>query len=599
MPGLKIRCVLSVLLLPLILLLGPKWAESSWLINRERFHVSVHGQLSCLECHTNYPNEQIHPNPENVNKTLKDFFFKEQCTDCHIEILEEADQGIHGGEKIDDPLTLNNCIKCHDPHYQPPYSQTPDSINLDQPVEIKCRFCHDVETVLPECTEEDKSCMDCHGLVPPEGTKANEKISNFCFHCHGSKNEWKASFKIPLMDQLAFHKTTHSDIACTVCHPNALKFGHGAQQISSCSQCHPPHDGKVAHDAHFKISCQACHLSQIIPVKDPLSGMINWQKDWQSGSPSPVHNMKITDDKNRCGRCHVSGNLLGASTIVLPAKSVICMPCHAATLSVGDTTTTAALSLFILGILSISSVWFSGALEGKDKTNIGYRWCYILVQVFRTLFSIRIMYILKATALDGLLQYRLFQISKSRWLVHAMVVFPFLFRFVWGMAALVSSLLLPTWDITSVMLNKNHPLTACLFDLSGIITISGVALILWFRHKRKVKHKINWLPKADWLGYSLLGSMMLTGFILEGMRIAMTGTPEGSAYAFAGYTISRLFVETALNDIYGLMWYLHAVNVGAFLAYLPFSRMIHMILAPVSLAVNAGIKNRHRLAYKS
>jgi hypothetical protein len=31
----------------------------------------------------------------------------------------------------------------------------------------------------------------------------------------------------------------------------------------------------------------------------------------------------------------------------------------------------------------------------------------------------------------------------------------------------------------------------------------------------------------------------------------------------------------------------HAIFTGAFVAYLPFSRMFHMIMAPVSLAINA------------
>lgn len=601
LPGLRIRCVVPVLLLSLTLFIDSGWADSSWLIDRERFHVSAHGQLSCLECHTIDPDEQIHPNPANVNKRLKDFFFTEQCTDCHGEVLEEYEKGTHGGKRIDDPLTFNYCIECHDPHYQLSYSQTTIPIDLDQPMEIKCQFCHDAQTILPEYADEDKQCMNCHGLVLPVETQASKKISDLCFHCHSSKNKWETSFKIPLplMDPLAYHKTTHPDIACTVCHPNALKFGHGIQQIGSCNQCHSPHDEKVAHYAHVKIPCQACHLSQIKPVKDTLNGIITLQKDWKPGSPSPVHDMKFTGDETRCQRCHASGNSLGASAMILPAKSVMCMPCHAATLSVGDTTTMVALALFILGFLSISSVWFPGNLENSDKSNIGYRWFYLLVQVFQTLFSIRIVYILKAVILDGLLQYRLFQVSKPRWFVHAMIVFPFVFRFIWGVTALVSSLWLPSWDGTLVMLDKNHPLTACLFDLSGFVTISGVVLILWFRYKRKSQHKIKGLPKADWLGYCLLGGMMLTGFVLEGIRIAMTGTPEGSAFAFAGYTISRLFAEAALTDIYGFMWYFHAVIVGIFLVYLPFSRLIHMILAPVSLAVNAGIKNRHRLVYKS
>jgi hypothetical protein len=90
-----------------------------------------------------------------------------------------------------------------------------------------------------------------------------------------------------------------------------------------------------------------------------------------------------------------------------------------------------------------------------------------------------------------------------------------------------------------------------------------------------------------------MGGIIIVGFILESMRIAMTGTPQGSQYAVLGYVISRVFKEVNLTGIYGYMWYVHAIFTGAFGAYLPFSRMFHMIMAPVSLAMNAAAQ-KHR-----
>jgi hypothetical protein len=82
---------------------------------------------------------------------------------------------------------------------------------------------------------------------------------------------------------------------------------------------------------------------------------------------------------------------------------------------------------------------------------------------------------------------------------------------------------------------------------------------------------------------------VLAGFALEGIRIAMNGYPAGSSYAFVGDAVSRFFYGVAgLEDIYGPVWYLHAVLTGAFAAYLPFSRMFHIVLAPALLALNAA-----------
>jgi len=35
------------------------------------------------------------------------------------------------------------------------------------------------------------------------------------------------------------------------------------------------------------------------------------------------------------------------------------------------------------------------------------------------------------------------------------------------------------------------------------------------------------------------------------------------------------------------MWYIHAALTAAFIAYIPFSRLLHMILAPVVISMNA------------
>jgi nitrate reductase gamma subunit len=39
----------------------------------------------------------------------------------------------------------------------------------------------------------------------------------------------------------------------------------------------------------------------------------------------------------------------------------------------------------------------------------------------------------------------------------------------------------------------------------------------------------------------------------------------------------------------------HAILTGAFVAYLPFSRMFHMIMAPVSLAINVDAKHNRQV----
>jgi hypothetical protein len=77
------------------------------------------------------------------------------------------------------------------------------------------------------------------------------------------------------------------------------------------------------------------------------------------------------------------------------------------------------------------------------------------------------------------------------------------------------------------------------------------------------------------------------------MRIAMTGTGR-IGLCFVGDGLSRFFFGVSgLEDTYGYVWYIHAILTGIFVAYLPFSRMFHIVLAPVLLAVNA-VGHRHK-----
>ena len=565
-------------------------AEAAWLIDAERFHVSVHGQLSCLDCHEDINEKKIHPDPADVNKALKDFFQFGQCTACHEDVAIEIAGDNHGGQEATAWQRFENCVECHDPHYQVSDGDNVSIPDLNPPADVKCSRCHKFQPKLPDFSDEDQSCLQCHLVGPGDDPPSVEKTATFCFHCHGS-NSQRHSLQIyshPLVDEAQYASTPHADVSCMVCHPQAAEFGHSDQPVGDCRQCHRPHDEKTAHDAHAGLTCGACHLQSVMPVRDSDSKYIGWRKPRYANRISPIHQMQKPEKEASCRVCHIKGNSVGAAAMVLPAKSIICMPCHTATFSIGDTVTVLSLILFLFGFFAVGSVWFSGAdpsvgTERKVTKSIG--------AMFRSVFTSKIFVIIKSLILDGLLQRRLFRVSRERWLLHALIFYPFIFRFIWGLSALVTSLWRPEWSGAWVMLNKNHPLTAFLFDLSAMMIMIGIVGMIMRRVQKRSDKRLSGLPPADWAAYTLLGSIIIVGFILEGMRMAMTGSPDGAPYAFIGDAISRMLVGIELTGIYGYVWYLHAILTGAFLIYLPFSQMFHMIIAPLSLAMNAAVDN--------
>jgi nitrate reductase gamma subunit len=434
--------------------------ESSWLIDPERFHVSVHGQFSCLEYHSDINEKIKHPDVLDVDKPLNDFFRLEQCAACHEYVLNEINQKrIHHSGAIDEKGRYDLCIECHDAHYQKAYSGSAEKSGNDQ-----------------------------------------------------------------LLD--------------------------------------------TTLNAHSDVTCGACRLNDVILVNDLKDNKVLWQNYPGPRGASKIHEMSLTDDDASCGRCHFKGNDLGAPANILPAKGIICMPCHAATFSIGDAPTAISLLVFLIGIINILFIWFSGDRpERRD--------------------AVRSRKIIEALLLDVLLQRRLFTVSRIRWFFHAVIFYSVILRFGWGLVALLSSPWFNQWSWVRAMLDKNHPLTAFLFDVTGVMMIIGLSCIILRTKVIRSTNRIEGMPKRDWPAYGLLGAIIVAGFILEAMRISMTGGPKGSKYAFMGYGISRIINGAHLTDLYGTVWYIHAIFTAAFVSYLPFSRMLHVIIAPISLAISA------------
>jgi nitrate reductase gamma subunit len=331
----------------------------------------------------------------------------------------------------------------------------------------------------------------------------------------------------------------------------------------------------------------------VLPLKDRTTGIVGWVR--QAGSPSRLHDMRLTDDEGSCRRCHQSKNAAGAAAMVLPAKSILCLPCHPATLSAADPITMLALIVFAIGLAGSLSYWFSGSLPGASAGGLFYKGVWVVREIAKTIFSINIFCIAKNSVLDGLLQLKFYRQSPSRWLIHGLMVWPLFLRFLWGIVALMASLWAPGREWPWAMLDKNHAGHGLFFDATGLMIIAGAAVAI-LRGASSPSAKLPAMPRHDRLASGLLGAIVGVGFVLEGMRIAMTGYPPGSAYAFVGDALSRFFFGVSgIEDIYGYMWYLHAGLTGAFVAYLPFSRMFHIVLAPVLLAVNAAGRRHGRV----
>ena len=584
--------VLFVLNLPM--------AKASWMIDPERFHASAHGQTSCQECHEDVVDRELHPGPLQVTKSAKDFFHIEECLACHDSIMEDLEEGKHGSLKIKSRDPYKDCLRCHDPHYQK--SLTDPAKKKFKPakaVKKQCGACHDVRNALPPFSEEDATCMTCHRAVAADTPEETERINTLCLHCHGmsgTRAQVITQQFVPLIDAASHEGTVHADVACTTCHKDAAAYTHDVQQPRNCGQCHLPHDEKNAGDAHMQVSCQACHLKGVRAVRDTVSNCILWEREQRPDGKSIVHEMVLFQKETACQRCHYAGNMLGAAAMALPPKSIICMLCHTATFSIGDTITMISLIIFACGLILFFGWWLSGSMPGLKSRNPFSKLAYLTGHLCRTVFSSRIVDIGRALFWDVLLQRRLYRRSRNRWIIHALIFYGFVFRFGWGILGVIGSLWKPEWPVVWVLVNKNYPLTGILFDITGLMILVGAALAFargWLNRANRPAG----LPEQDRLALGLIAGIVVIGFVVEGMRIALTGYPPGSGYSVIGYGLALLFTQPrGLVEVYGFVWYIHAALTGAFIAYIPFSRLLHIIIAPVVVAMNAAGDKRKESA---
>jgi nitrate reductase gamma subunit len=307
-----------------------------------------------------------------------------------------------------------------------------------------------------------------------------------------------------------------------------------------------------------------------------------------------------------CGRCHVEGNQVRAANAALPPKGLLCFACHDASpvLYAGhpgnpasplrtDWVSAPALLVFGLGIALASSIWLKGAVHGRTDLSVGEKLSYIMGDACRVVFSPRLGTLLKHLVLDGILLRRTLRESVSRWFMHALILWPFLGRFLLGTLTWCAARLCPTAPLTQILVDKNAPPVAFLYDFLALLVILGAILGLLRRALDKQMREVT--TAGDAAITSLLGSIFAFGFIVEGARLIVTAVPtEQAVYSFAGYVVSLALrlLPVSWASVYPYLWWLHAALVAAFVAYLPFSKFFHVLTGPLLLTIRGLAKDK-------
>ena len=142
-----------------------------------------------------------------------------------------------------------------------------------------------------------------------------------------------------------------------------------------------------------------------------------------------------------------------------------------------------------------------------------------------------------------------------------------------------------------IFTGNTYIIISFLADLAGLAVILGIVFAYKRRYIDKPDHLSATRPKRELFQYGLLLFLIVTGFLLEGIRIQGTGMPIGEkCWAPIGWVTAVLFGNLGMSDsavasVYRFLWLVHMAATMLFVASCSHSKFIHILLAPVNALV--------------
>ncbi|MBU2491540.1 MAG: cytochrome c3 family protein [Bacteroidetes bacterium] len=300
-----------------------KGKELPLFVNEDTYTHSVHADIQCIDCHTDFNAEEL---PHKTGNEI----YKVDCSTCHD--TEAFKSSIHAKKNIE-------CFTCHSKH------EIQSAESLDKDLTKLCVNCHKSETVdkyiaSKHYTEFNKgknapSCYTCHDAAHniKSADFSKKEIDNLCSTCHGkSHTEFAKSIHF-----LAKEEGTPTCIDCHGAHHvNKNKYTIASQ---GCLSCHLDKkrfenigkENLVAFVENYKTSTHA----NIINKGGEAATCIDCHDNHMIQDVT-VEGNKVSRESlpNTCGKCH--NNIVEDFTKSIHGKSLAegmefaptCTDCH-------------------------------------------------------------------------------------------------------------------------------------------------------------------------------------------------------------------------------------------------------------------------------
>lgn len=186
----------------------------------------------------------------------------------------------------------------------------------------------------------------------------------------------------------------------------------------------------------------------------------------------------------------------------------------------------------------------------------------------------------------------LMSVSGLRWLRHTLMFWGFALLFAVEVVAVFVREGFPAFGWTDIWEILDHPVRLAFdfaFEFFGFMVLAGCLLAFIWRIKASNTDESKY---ADTPSAVFLFLVVLSGFLLEGGRLAMDGLPAGSGFSFVGWIFASMSPGESgfLASAYTPLWYLHVFGSLGFIVYVPAHRLAHSCATPIGRMMNSQKK---------
>ena len=119
-----------------------------------------------------------------------------------------------------------------------------------------------------------------------------------------------------------------------------------------------------------------------------------------------------------------------------------------------------------------------------------------------------------------------------------------------------------------------------ILEIAGLMVIVGVVMALWRRYVTRPS-RLDSRAEDAWV-LILLGAIVVSGFLVEGARIAAQGNPW-ERWSFVGWTLSGLFGKgKGVLLFHKALWWAHLFLSFIFVAVISYTKLLHIITSVLS-----------------